>query len=95
MGRLAASSTRVTDLDMYIAAKTLAGQVTEKELVVGCVYPPLERIRQVSAHIAVAVALNAHETGVATEEMPDDMMSHVKSLMYDPFESPFHTTASG
>lgn len=89
LGRLAAGSTRITNHDMYIAAKTLSEQVTQEELDVGCLYPPLGKIREVSAHIAVAIAQNAHETDVATEIMPEDMMAHVKSLMYDPFEDPY------
>jgi malate dehydrogenase (oxaloacetate-decarboxylating)(NADP+) len=89
LGRLAARSTRITTHDMYIAAKALSEQVTEKDLQLGSLYPPLSEIREVSAKIAVAVALNAHETGVATDSMPDDMLTHVKSLMYDPFEDPY------
>lgn len=89
LGRLAARSTRITDHDMYVAAKALSEQVTQEELDVGCLYPPLSKIREVSAHIAVAVAQNAHKTGVATAPMPEDLMAHVKSLMYDPFEDPY------
>jgi malate dehydrogenase (oxaloacetate-decarboxylating)(NADP+) len=89
LGRLAARSTRITTHDMYVAAKALSEQVTEKDLQLGSLYPPLSEIREVSTKIAVAVALNAHETGVATDSMPDDMLTHVKSLMYDPFEDPF------
>lgn len=75
---------------MLLAARTLADQVTEKELEVGCLYPPLSDIREVAAQIAAVVALNAHETGVATKPMPDDMLAHVKRLMYDPFADPFN-----
>lgn len=91
LGRLAAGSMRITNHDMWIAAKALAEQVTEKELNVGCLYPPLKNIRQVTANIAVAVARNAHATGRATKSMPaaGDMLPYVKSLMYDPFEDPF------
>jgi malate dehydrogenase (oxaloacetate-decarboxylating)(NADP+) len=89
LGRLAARSTRVTNHDMYIAAKTLSEQVTKEDLEVGSVYPPLGKIREVSAHIAVAVAKNAFETGVATVEMPEDLMAHVKSIMYDPLADPY------
>jgi malate dehydrogenase (oxaloacetate-decarboxylating)(NADP+) len=77
---------------MWVASKALAEQVTDKELNEGCLYPPLSKIRQVSAHIAVAVAKNAHLTGVATEPMPVDLLVHVKSLMYDPFEDPYEAT---
>ena len=89
LGRLAAGSTRITNHDMYLAAKALSEQVSQTDLQSGTLYPPLSRIREVSAYIAVAIAKNAHDTGVATEELPDDMMAHVKSLMYDPFEDPY------
>jgi malate dehydrogenase (oxaloacetate-decarboxylating)(NADP+) len=89
LGRLAAGSTRITEHDMLMAAQALAKQVSEEQLAVGCLYPPLENIREVSAHIAVAVATNAFETGVATVDMPENMMEHVKSHMYDPFADPF------
>lgn len=90
LGRLAAGSTRITDQDMLVAAEALSKQITAKELDVGCLYPPLSNIREVSSVIAVAIANHAFETGVATEPKPDDMMKHVKSLMYDPFEDPFY-----
>eukprot|EP00978_Attheya_sp_CCMP212_P030687 scaffold113831_cov55-Attheya_sp.AAC.5 len=71
---------------MFLAAKSLAEQVTDKELKVGSLYPPLENIRSVSAHIASTVAANSHETGVATNfPRPKDMLSYCQSLMYDPF----------
>jgi malate dehydrogenase (oxaloacetate-decarboxylating)(NADP+) len=89
LGTLATSSTRITDHDMYVAAKTLAEQVTEKELSQGRLYPPLEKIREVSASIAAAVAENAFATGTATERKPRNMMEYIQSLMYDPFEDPF------
>ena len=85
MGRLAAASTRITQHDMYLAAVALSEQVTPEELSVGSLYPSLERIRDVSAHIAVAVANNAYKTGLATNHKAPDMLVHVKSLMYDPF----------
>ena len=91
MGRLAAKSTRITNHDMWIAAKALAEQVTETQLNVGCLYPPLSQIREVSAHIAVAIAEHAYATGTATAPTAkdQDMIARVQSLMYDPFEDPF------
>lgn len=86
LGVLAAGSTRITNYDMLLAAETLAAEVGPEELDVGCMYPPLSRIRQVSKNIAIAVANQAHETGVATEQRPVDMGKYVESLMYDPFE---------
>jgi malate dehydrogenase (oxaloacetate-decarboxylating)(NADP+) len=86
LGVLAAGSTKITDHDMLIAAETLAKQVTQDRLDVGCVYPPLSEIRSVSAKIAVEVAETAYATGVATNPKPDDMVAHCLSLMYDPFD---------
>lgn len=74
---------------MYLAAKTLSEQVTETELAVGCLYPPLNKIRHVSTAIAVAIAEHAFAMGTATETKPEDLVQHIKSLMYDPFEDPF------
>lgn len=89
LGVLAAGSKRITDYDMYLAAKTLALCVTDEELKQGSLYPPLSKIRDVSAKIATSLALHAHETGVATLSKPEDMEEYVKSLMYDPFADPY------
>jgi malate dehydrogenase (oxaloacetate-decarboxylating)(NADP+) len=89
LGVLTAGLTRITNHDMLIAARSLASQVTDKELEVGCVYPPLTIIREVAARIAAAIAENAHDTGKATKPRPTDMLTYVKSLMYDPFDDPF------
>jgi len=86
LGALAAKSTKITDHDMYIAAHALAKQVTDEQLELGCVYPPLTKIREVSANIAAEVAENAYETGVATAfPKPNDLVAHCKAIMYDPF----------
>ena len=89
LGSLAAGSIRITNHDMWIAAKVLAEQVTPRELEKGCLYPPLAEIRKVSSNIAVAIAENAYETGVATKSRPEDLMGYIQSLMYDPFDDPF------
>ena len=50
----------------------------------GSVYPPLARIREVSATIAAAVAEVAYQRGLATKPRPEDLAAHIKSLMYEP-----------
>ena len=84
LGVLASGSTRVTDKDMLIAAKALAGCLTEERLHTGCLYPPLESIREVSGVIAAAVATAAWDTGVATVPRPADIKAHCISQMYVP-----------
>ena len=89
LGVVAAGSKRITNHDMLLAAKTLANLVTDEQLRVGCMYPPLAEIRDVSKTIAVKIALRAHEMGLAVKDMPEDMEAHVQSLMYDPFADAF------
>ena len=84
LGVTAVHSRRVTDPMFFAAAKTLAGLVTEKDLATGCIFPPLTRIREISAAIAVAVAEVAYEQGLAEEPRPRDLEAHVRSLMYEP-----------
>ena len=66
------------------AAHTLAEQVTEDDLQQGSLYPPLKNIRDVSAHIAAAVAAVAYRRGLARGPEPADLLAFVKSQMYEP-----------
>ncbi len=45
------------------------------------IYPPLSKIRDVSAAIAVAVVEVAHNLGIATQPKPDDLLGHIRSRM--------------
>ena len=66
------------------AAHALAQLVDETDIEQGSLYPALPRIREVSAHIAVAVAEVAYQRGFATGPAPNDLMAYVQSQMYDP-----------
>ena len=50
----------------------------------GSLYPALPRIREVSAHIAAAVADVAYKRGLASGQAPKDLLAFVQSQMYDP-----------
>ncbi|MBV8642160.1 MAG: NAD-dependent malic enzyme [Verrucomicrobia bacterium] len=84
LGVLASSSRLVTDETFLTAARALAGEVAESDLATGRVYPPLNRIREVSAKIAFAVADLAHRRGLATEPMPPDLAERIQQLIYQP-----------
>jgi malate dehydrogenase (oxaloacetate-decarboxylating)(NADP+) len=84
LGVIVSQARRVTD-DMFMtAATTLAGLVEESDLAQGSLYPPLSRIREVSATIAAAVAESAYESGLAGKGRPADVPADVRSQMYDP-----------
>ncbi|MBV8352972.1 MAG: NAD-dependent malic enzyme, partial [Verrucomicrobia bacterium] len=84
LGVLASSSRLVTDETFLTAARALAGEVAESDLAIGRVYPPLNRIREVSAKIAFAVADLAHRRGLATERRPPDLAEHIQQLIFQP-----------
>jgi malate dehydrogenase (oxaloacetate-decarboxylating)(NADP+) len=84
LGVIAAEAKRITDEMFFVAAKTLANQVTPTDLDLGRLYPPFTRIRPVSAAIATAVAELAYERGLAQHPRPADLSAFVRSLMYEP-----------
>lgn len=84
LGAIAAAARSVTDEMFFVAAKALAQQVTEADLALGRIYPSLSRIREVSAHIAVAVAEVAYARDLSAEARPADLSAHVRSFMYQP-----------
>jgi len=84
LGVIASGARLVTD-DMFMAAAhTLAGLVNDADIKQGSLYPALPRIREVSAHIAAAVAGVAYKRGLAAGQAPKDLLAFVQSQMYDP-----------
>ena len=84
LGAIASGARRVTDEMFMSAALALARLVTPADLAQGSLYPELPRIREVSAHIAAAVAQVAYDRGLASGGPPRDMLAHVRSHMYEP-----------
>jgi malate dehydrogenase (oxaloacetate-decarboxylating)(NADP+) len=84
LGVLASRARRVTDAMFMASARTLADMVTAEDLAQGSLYPPLKRIRDVSARIGAAVALVARNAGLAGHAVPDDALAFVREQMYQP-----------
>jgi malate dehydrogenase (oxaloacetate-decarboxylating)(NADP+) len=84
LGVVAVRSSRVTDEMFMAAARTLAASVGEDDLAQGSLYPPLNRVRDVSAHIATSVAEVAFRNDFAGVERPDDVLEYIRSQMYEP-----------
>ena len=66
------------------SAKSLADQVSEAQLAQGTLYPQLRDIRTVSLNIAVAVAEDAYERGLAAVPRPADLKAFIAEQMFDP-----------
>lgn len=71
------------------AAKTLANLVSESDLANGSLYPPLSQVRELSAHIAVAVADYCFKNGLAQVERPADLDKAVHEAMWQPTDPKF------
>ena len=84
LGAIASGTRLVTDEMFMAAAHTLAHLVSEADIKQGSLYPALARIREVSLHIAAAVAEIAYKRGLATGQTPKDLIAYIQSQMYDP-----------
>lgn len=84
LGLIVSEATECTDEMFFVAARTLAGMVNEDDLRQGRIYPSLTRTREVSAHIAEAVAGVAFSRGIAGRSRPDDLDAVVREAMFTP-----------
>ena len=86
LGAIAARVRKVTDRMFLVAATTLSGMVSAERLAAGAIYPPLSQLRSISRSIALAVAREARDAGVAAG--PDDLESAVDAAMWTPSYAP-------
>jgi malate dehydrogenase (oxaloacetate-decarboxylating)(NADP+) len=84
LGVIASGARRVTDEMFLAAARSLARQTSKADLAQGSLYPPLARIRDVSARIAAAVAEVAYARRLTARRRPSSLLADVRSQMYDP-----------
>ncbi|MEL6270848.1 MAG: malic enzyme-like NAD(P)-binding protein, partial [Chloroflexota bacterium] len=84
LGVMFSGATRVTDKMFDVAARTLAGLVTDDDLRMGRVFPALSNIRTISLKIAAAVAREAYASGLTTQSQPLDLEGEIAARMYEP-----------
>lgn len=84
LGAVVCNARLITEEMFLIAARTLAAQVSESDLKVGAVYPPLTDIRGISRRIAEAVVEYAYENNLAQLPRPDSIEELITGYMYDP-----------
>ncbi|GAB2228061.1 hypothetical protein Droror1_Dr00009891 [Drosera rotundifolia] len=85
LGLIISGAIRVHDDMLLAASEALAAQVSEENFSKGLLYPPLNNIRKISAHIAANVAAKAYELGLATR-LPqlENLVKYAESCMYSP-----------
>jgi malic enzyme len=83
LGALLSQATHVSDEMLSTAARALASAVSAGELERGLLYPAVDRLREVSAKIAVAVIEQAVAEGIG-QSPADDLPEFVGSAMWRP-----------
>lgn len=84
LGVLVSESTRVTDEMFSAAARCVDEKVSKEDFDQGRIFPSLSRIREVSLHIAIAVAKVVFARKLTAMAEPADLPGFIKSKMYDP-----------
>ncbi len=82
LGALFSGATSIPDRLFTTAARALASQITDADLSVGALYPPLDNIREVSVHVAEAVARQVYnDTG---RDAPEQLSQAIRGSLFDP-----------
>ena len=84
LGTIAARARAVTDPMLLAAATALAGLVPGSRLDEGALYPPLAGLRQISRAVAIAVAREAQQAGLARMDPGLDAEQAVDAAMWAP-----------
>lgn len=89
LGALVARAPKVTDAMFLAATRTVSEMVTPAEEEQGLLLPDMESIREVSARVATAVAIEAREAGLG-RLLPDaDLAALVRNAQWNPRFSPY------
>lgn len=80
----ATEAKRVTDEMFVTAAEAVAEQITEENFANGLIYPLINNILEVSYNVAIKVAEQIFESGLAGIKKPKDVRTFIKSKMYEP-----------
>ncbi|MGI9329335.1 MAG: NAD-dependent malic enzyme [Gammaproteobacteria bacterium] len=93
LGVMLAGVREVTDSLFYAAARALADAVTEEELAGGLLYPPIDRLREVSSAVAATVMRAAVDEGLAESIDEAEIQRRLKTGTWTPGYAPY--TAAG
>ena len=89
LGAIAAESRRITDRMFLLAARILARAVSDDRLAGGAIYPPVGDLRAVTREIAIGVAREAVESGLAGIAPQDDIEATIDRAMWWPAYVPY------
>jgi malate dehydrogenase (oxaloacetate-decarboxylating) len=84
LGTIASRATRVTD-EMFVAAARRLSDLSPALIdAAGSLFPPIEKIRDVSFQVSLAVGLEAQRAGVAEKSPRHELERRVRAKMWGP-----------
>jgi malate dehydrogenase (oxaloacetate-decarboxylating) len=89
MGAVLAEATRITESMFLVAARALAEQVDDERLAAGALYPAVGSLNEISRAVALAVAREAVDSGVAGIGPGTDLDALVDEYMWWPSYVPY------
>ncbi|MEX1168504.1 MAG: NAD-dependent malic enzyme [Chloroflexota bacterium] len=89
LGAIAAEASAITPRMFLLAAQTLAEAVSDERLATGALYPPVADLRAVSRAIAIRVAREAVEEGLAGIDPSTDIDALIDGAMWWPEYVPY------
>jgi malate dehydrogenase (oxaloacetate-decarboxylating) len=92
LGVLAVNASRITDAMFMAAGKALADLSPTKQDKTGRLLPPVEELRMVSVAVALAVARQALEDGVADACKEQGLLQRIDALIWEPVYRPYQRT---
>jgi malate dehydrogenase (oxaloacetate-decarboxylating) len=84
LGVIASAARRVSDGMFIAAARALSDLSPALKDPMAPLFPDLEEIRDVSKHVAIAVAVQAQKEGLAPQSSTEAIVSKVESNMWEP-----------
>lgn len=88
LGAIVARTRTITDRMFLVAASTLTGMTSTERIHQGALYPPLANLRTISRAIAIAVAREARDSGLAPAHSDQDIELAVDAAMWTPEYEP-------
>jgi malic enzyme len=89
LGAVVAEVRAITERMFLVAARALVDQVSEERLTAGALYPPVEALAAISREVALAVAREAVDSGVAGIAGRTDLAAVVDEAMWHPGYVPY------
>ncbi|MCG5234340.1 NAD-dependent malic enzyme [Xanthobacter oligotrophicus] len=84
LGTLAVGASRVSDGMFMAAAKALAGSSPARDNPRHNLLPPVSALREVAAGVALAVAMQAHKEGYASDVTVDQIQQRLRAKIWTP-----------